>query len=200
MKVRKLKQLGALPHFKIEKIVPDEFGHLQLAGAFNHLFGVREGRSWLYAPPPSIIGDLVELIPEHKSAVFIASVWDFTPKIKEGMIFPWIDGYWNAKLIERILETKKSWVRTKFESSDALAFDQDGVRGLGKATLPIPPKSKSLGLVHKGWDHEHCEICRNTIGTNGLEFGYTDPENFWLCPDCYEKYGASHDLSFMDAS
>jgi len=199
MKERKLKQLNDLPHFKIDKIIPLENGHLRLAGTFNHLAGVRNGRSWLYAPPPSVIGDLVELIPENKTAVFIASVRKFTPEIKEGMIFPWVDGYWNSRLLERILDTKKTWTRTKFEPSDARAFDQDGVRGLSEATSPIPEGSKFLGKVSKGWDHEHCVICWSTIGANGAEFGYTDYENFWLCSDCYERYGATHDLSFIEA-
>ena len=74
MKEHNLKQLDDLPHFRIDKIVPVENGDLHLSGTFNHLAGVRKGRSWLYAPPPSVIGDLIELIPENKTAVFIASV------------------------------------------------------------------------------------------------------------------------------
>lgn len=202
MNERKPKRLVDLPHFQIKKILPVSDGHgdLRLIGIFNHLSGVRENRSWLYAPPPSIIGDLVELVPEQKSAAFIASIWDSTPKIEVGMIFLWIDGNWNSNLIERILDTNKKWVRTKFEPSDAIAFTQNDMRGWGKATHPIPEGSKSLGIIPNGWDHEHCEICNRGIGAKGTEFGYVGDENFWLCPDCYEKYGANQDLSFMDGT
>jgi hypothetical protein len=197
---QKPKQLADLPHFKIEEIVPVRNRDVRLAGNFNHLSGVREGRSWLYAPRPSIIGDLIELIPENKSAVFNASILDFTPKIEKGMIFPWIDGYWNSNLIEKILNKNKLWIRTKFEPDDAMAFSQNGVKGWQKSTQSIPKGSKSLGIISKGWDHEHCEICNGEIGAKGNDFGYVSNDDFWLCPDCYEKYGARHDLSFMDAS
>lgn len=197
---QKPKQLADLPHFKIEQIETAGHGNSRLHGVFNHLSGVSEGRSWLYAPPPSIIGDLVELVSERKSAVFVASIFDSTPLLETGMAFPWIDGYWNANLIERILDTNRKWIRTKFEPSDARSFIQNDVRGWGKATRPLPEGSKSLGIIPKGWDHEHCQICSGKIGINGAEFGYTDLENFWLCPSCYEKYGASQDLSFMAAS
>ena len=126
---QKPKQLADLPHFKIEQIEAAKHGDLRLSGVFNHLSGVREGRSWLYAPPPSIIADLVALVPERKSAVFVASIFDSTPSLETGMAFPWIDGYWNSNLIERILDTNKKWIRTKFEPSDAMAFIQNNVRG-----------------------------------------------------------------------
>ncbi|MGD0251500.1 MAG: hypothetical protein ABSC01_02255 [Verrucomicrobiota bacterium] len=200
MNKQKPKRLVDLPHFQIKKIlpVPDGHGDLRLWGTFNHLSGVREGRSWLYIPPPSIIGDLSELNRETKTAVFVGSFGNHTPKVEMGMVIPWIDGYWNSNLIERILDANKKWIRTKFEPSDAMAFIQNGVRGWGKATHPIPEGSKSLGIVPNGWDHEHCEICNRGIKKGGIEFGYVGDENLWLCPDCYEKYGANQDLSFMD--
>lgn len=39
------------------------------------------------------------------------------------------------------------------------------------------------------WDHEHCELCFEKIGTGGLPGGYATADRYrWLCPECWRDF------------
>ena len=187
-------RIDDLPHFTISQIeVVSE--QVRLAGRFTTVVGVRNGRSWLLMPDHFIIGDLVHLDTQSKTAIFI-SPDTVAAQIPQATSLPWLDGYWQAYLVQRIADPDWTWTRIKFAPDDAIQFTQGEVRGWTKIGSTLPPGSKRVGVLPKGWDHEHCEICNGKIGISGDSFGYVDSEDCWLCEQCYEKYASRHDVSF----
>jgi len=51
--------------------------------------------------------------------------------------------------------------------------------------------------IEGGWDHEHCEICKETISLEGIREAYLDPQSTWVCPGCYEKNVEAVSLGFI---
>jgi hypothetical protein len=49
---------------------------------------------------------------------------------------------------------------------------------------------KKFDVDPQGWDHEHCRFCFVTISdcghSNCCGEGYTNGDNEWICPDCFE--------------
>lgn len=44
-------------------------------------------------------------------------------------------------------------------------------------------------LPRPGWDHEHCELCFEKIGTGGIPGGYATVDEYrWLCPVCWQDF------------
>ena len=192
------KGLSDLPLYTVTRI--EETGdELRLSGQFDHLKTVRgvPRRSWLYAPPNSIIGDLISVDTETFAAIFLAHSSDKQFVSGIGARFPWLDGYWNAALIQRILENTDEWRQVVFEPNDTTEFIQDGVRGWCKVGRKVPDGAQIIGSIEGGWDHEHCELCQQKIGLGGEGCGYTDIEDNWLCPSCYKSYGANGNLAFL---
>lgn len=44
------------------------------------------------------------------------------------------------------------------------------------------------------WDHEHCELCFEKIGTGGIAGGYATADEYrWLCPVCWRDFHEEFD-------
>jgi hypothetical protein len=186
--------LADLPHFTITSISPVG-SSARLAGVFDHLGGVVEGRCWLFArDAESMIGDLIELDRDKRTAVFVAAYPNEQAAV--GAKLPYVDGYWNASDIEMVISEGHAWKRVTFEAQDAAMSRHEGGRVLRKASDMPARGNTPEQIVAGGWDHEHCKICWAHIDPG--QVGYANNDDHWLCEACYEKYAAPHDLSFME--
>ena len=189
--------LADFPQFSVDA-VQERDGEVRLSGRLSHLRGVRAGRSWLYAGvDASIIGDLEAL--DHKTgiAVFTTSDWALRKPVVAGVSFPWVDGYWQAYQIAMIVEPGHPWAHSVFVPGPARHFTLGNVHGWQPADAPLPDGATDLGVRPGDWDHEHCEICKETISTGGAAAGFRDPDDHWLCQSCHARYAVPHDLSFV---
>ena len=111
-----MTQLEDLPAFQVLQITNAD--DPKLVGVFNHLKGVRAGRSWLYAgDADSLIGDLVDVDEATRQARFTAPFWSPSSPIQVGSVVPWLDGYWQAYHLTMILDPEAAWKRTEFTAS-----------------------------------------------------------------------------------
>ncbi len=188
--------LSDLPHFVIDT-VRDADTTPRLVGHFTALASVREGRSWLYDPEEPLIGDLEELVPTERRAVFATPDWTSRSRAQPGAALPWIDGYWQAYHVAMILQAPSTWQRTEFVPSDAQYFELAGQRGWQPVGADLPNGAVAREVVQGGWDHEHCELCQSKIGIGGAAVGYRDHLERWLCESCYNRYAKPRDLSFL---
>lgn len=103
--------LSDLAHLRITDI--DLAGkETAVFGIFNCLRAVRLGRGWLYAgATASLIGDLTELNPETRRAVFVGPFWNSTGPVQVGSDIPWVDGYWQPYQIAMIADPGSIWER-----------------------------------------------------------------------------------------
>ncbi len=100
--------------------------------------------------------------------------------------------WWSPDQLELARDTTRVWRKSKFASSDGLAFRiADGGTMVRKKLEgeKIPPGGF---VVPGGWWHEHCRLCWEKItdiaDIKGFrDYGYTDGKD-WLCESCYEKY------------
>ncbi|HKP02417.1 MAG TPA: hypothetical protein VJU77_03560 [Chthoniobacterales bacterium] len=187
--------LADLPAFRVVAI--DLLADPQLHGEFTHLMSVREGRSWLYAGNKfSLIGDLTNLDAQTRRATFIAPFWSRESKVQVGSVVPWLDGYWQAYHLTMIVDPGTTWRRVTFSPSDAQHWVLGETRGWGKAGYDVPKGATPTQIEVEGWDHEHCELCRKGIGKGGDSAGYIDPDDHWLCAECYGRYAEPRNLAF----
>ena len=107
----------------------------------------------------SAIGYLAELDTNAKTAVFITSypIW-----LAAGMTLPYVDGYWDASLVEMVLDERLAWKRIVFEAQDAAMSRYEGGRVLRKASEMPTRGSVPEQFVAGGWDHEHWEASPGT--------------------------------------
>jgi hypothetical protein len=188
-------RLEDLPAFELKQILTDSEPHL--IGTFSHLRSVRAGRSWLYAGDHSLIGDLIDLNANDRSARFIAPYWSPASVIQLGSIVPWFDGYWQANQVTMILDPAAHWQRTEFLPSPAQHFKQGGVSGWMRLGQDLPEGAVATHSDSNGWDHEHCEICQRTIGVGGKRYAYINKTDRWLCERCYHDYAKPRSLGFL---
>ncbi|HWJ12645.1 MAG TPA: hypothetical protein VNS10_02820 [Gemmatimonadaceae bacterium] len=56
--------------------------------------------------------------------------------------------------------------------------------------------AEDLGIRDGEWDHQHCELCGETIAEADATPAYVDRDDHWLCAKCYDRYGLARDVSF----
>lgn len=190
-------QLSDLPQFTILEVAQPE-GSWVLAGSFNHLTMVDEGRSWLYVSLyGSLIGDLIDLDRETQLARF-DTFERARPAVAEvGRVLPWFDATWHdAAHIAVVLDSSHAWREIRFQASDALARSEAGWKELRPARDGQPQLGEVI--VPGGWDHEHCWFCNQHIKPGDV--AYTDVEDQWSCLSCYNNYVSKQDLGFLHAA
>jgi hypothetical protein len=191
-------KLEDLPAFEVESIEATA-GDPRLVGRFNHLRGVRECRSWLYAGLKSLIGDVEGIERSSRRAVFIAPFWTPECPVQLGTVAPWIDGAWQAYQVVMIVGPT-SWRRQEFVPSDAQHFVRGTAHGWTKAGARLDEDRQPTFIEAGGWDHEECDLCQAHIGRGGLPYGYVHSDGTWLCDSCYRRYAEPRDLSFLVAT
>lgn len=198
--------LGDLAHFTIRSIQSISDQQVELRGDFTHLTGVR-----LSEPSDATVGFLYrsrkdsvylrrkEFDPNAKTAILV--VWPPAKRLRIGESYPYIDYYWDPKQVSFGLEPAGAWRRVLFKAEDSVRYRDPEVPGWWKshvATAPVSGGATDVHIIKDGWDHEHCNLCRSTIGRAGAQYGYySKADNDWLCVPCYKKFVAGHDLRFL---
>ena len=189
--------LSGLPQFTVVELKPGRSADETLiAGHLSHLRGVHNDRGWLYrGERGSLIADLLAAAAGGPLTISVFTE-DLKPEVAPGATFPWLDHYWQPYHLAMILAPVERWERRTFVATPARYFWQGTVTGWQHVDAALPEGAVDLGVREGAWDHEHCELCNAHIGAAGSAEGYVDPDDRWLCPACYAKYAAPHDVSF----
>lgn len=96
--------------------------------------------------------------------------------------------WWMPHQIELVKDLTRKWELKTFISTAGVWLPASEGKILSKQIEqePLPYGAK---LDPKAWDHEHCELCFETISDQGSfqREGYTDGKD-WVCQKCYETY------------
>jgi hypothetical protein len=142
------------------------------------------------------------------------------PKIV-GRTLAYLSPYWQAFNVWMVLNPHWDWEKKRFQGTDAYAEEYEAQvvsliegreikvwtklepigKGSGQSrhypspdqTLPVRPGTR---IEPGAWGHEHCVLCNDHIYPD--MFGYCDPDERWMCEQCYDRYAARHDLAFVD--
>ncbi|HTP30785.1 MAG TPA: hypothetical protein VMJ75_01350 [Candidatus Acidoferrales bacterium] len=220
------KTLEDFPKFSVSQLTrvgtdSQGFTRFELNGEFDRLVQPQGQITWFWL----LIGDRAAVCAQWKS-VGPGNVATVTADEKEmpeivGKTLYYLSPAWDARHIWMVLDEQWGWKRVLFQAVDAVAeaFEAtdisivDGREVKTWTKLSRADKCKSTKryaptlddtlvsgrpaqLVPGGWDHEHCQLCREHI--NNGDFGYRDEDDHWLCESCYDKYVKHHDLSFVD--
>ena len=191
--------LRDLPQFRVLDVEAGrEPGETRVAGVFSHVRGVRNDLGYLYrSDGPSIIA-VLDAVPSAagERVTLLTSDASLARELRPGVSFPWLDCYWRPYHLAMVLGPADRWARLAFGAEPAHFFELGGVQGWHPVGGPLPDDAVDLGVRAGAWDHEHCELCRASIGGGGAAEGYVDPDKYWLCVACYERYAARRDISF----
>ena len=90
--------------------------------------------------------------------------------------------------ISIITDRSKIWTKQVFHASPSFTrkIQSGSLRGKVTDTDNIPGDSQ---IDPKGWDHEHCQLCMETISDypNYQHEGFVNGKD-WLCCKCYDQY------------
>jgi hypothetical protein len=191
--------LSDLPQFTVTPVRPRRSdGNTEVVGQLSHLRGVHNDGGYLYrSVAPSIVG-VFDAVPRQPGVplVFITPDAHLAPELAPSIVYAWLDIYWQPYHLAMILAGPEHWQRRTFTATPAHYFRQAGVTGWQPAGGPLPEGAEDLGVRGGAWNHEHCEICRATIGANGAAEGYANAQDYWLCQSCFDQYAARRDVSF----
>lgn len=169
---------------------------LRIYGRFDRLDGVRGFGYFRFARRDYAWAEL-KILDRSTCEVLVTDSRDpEVGRLRTGERYIWLDDYWQAPLVEAIADETHMWRRFTFVPADARQFKQGDAIGWQPLGQALPKGAIDLGIKPKGWDHEHCGLCDGRIDPDA-PIGYTDNEGHFLCPPCYKKYGAPHDVSFQ---
>jgi hypothetical protein len=140
-------------------------------------------------------GELIECDAATRTAVFVAPSWMQRDRIQVGTVVPWLPESWQFFHVNMILARDRE--RRVFVPSDAQHFQVGDVHGWTKVGAPLAADHVPTHIEKDGWDHEECRIFSAHIGRGGSPQGYVNQNNWWLCRNCYERYGRDSDLGFI---
>jgi len=222
----KQKTLQDFPHFIVSAVRRSKVSsagctRFELEGRFDRSVDDMDPHwFWLlFGKNNSLCTTLQSLDRKTQTAVLTCDVSD-EPRIA-GESLAYLSPRWQAYHIWMILDSAWGWERKRFRGADAVAEDYDAgetsvvegreVRVWTKLELvggregacrhypasdqSLPPRSERRP-VPSGWGHEHCDLCKTHIEAG--ELGYCDPGGRWMCENCYGRYVAQRNLSFVD--
>jgi len=195
----------------------------ELEGRFDrHINVTTDGPQWfwlLFSKCGSLCASVQSLDKETNAAVLTFEAKE-EPDIV-GQTLAYLSPYWQEYNVWMVLDPDWGWEKKKFLGMDAIAEDFQSKdtsiiegrevkvwtklspanvrRGESRhypATDQTHKPGSNVRLVPSGWDHEHCELCKSHIDI-GM-FGYCDPDDRWMCENCYSRYVVSRDLAFVD--
>jgi hypothetical protein len=191
--------LSDLPQFTVIAVRPRRAdGNTEVVGQLSHLRGVHNDAGYLYrSVAPSIVG-VFDAVPRHSGVplVFITPDAHLAPELVPSSVYAWLDIYWQPYHLDMILAGPEHWQRRTFIASPAHYFRLAGVRGWQPAGRSLPEGAEDLGVRTGAWDHEHCELCRASIGAGEAPEGYVNAQDYWVCQSCFDTYAARRDISF----
>jgi hypothetical protein len=99
-----------------------------------------------------------------------------------------LEEWWRPDQIELVKDLSRKWELKVFVSSPAVWHHLEQGKLLSKPEEGEALKDGNF-LDPQAWDHEHCELCFETISDRGnyQSKGYTDGKE-WVCKNCYETY------------
>jgi hypothetical protein len=119
-------------------------------------------------------------------------------KLESGKSYSYLDGYWGER-VALVLDNSRGWKRKPFVAQDAIAYKSGDKRIVGKiGQSPDFPIEGRGERINKGWDHEHCAICWETIDEEEHPFGYIDQTGEWVRENCYSNFVLPRSLGFLD--
>lgn len=179
-----------LPHFRILEV--EHKDPADYRGLFDCT--LRLGEGWhgylVNESDAAAKGRFFSFHSAKRTSVFRPLASTETSSLKVGRSYTYVDGYWGER-VELVLDTSESWSRTQFVPR----LYQLGRRFLSLPAGQAPP---SPDWVLATWDHEHCEICCETIGQLAQPFGYESNTGKWVCEKCYSDYVEPRSVSFID--
>ncbi|MDY6856814.1 MAG: hypothetical protein SWO11_19330, partial [Thermodesulfobacteriota bacterium] len=95
---------------------------------------------------------------------------------------------WTPNQLALAQDDSHEWHKRTFTPKDMITFKlEDG--GVIARAIEEGDDTTQNNIVKDSWDHEHCELCWETISSyEGYQnVAYTDGKN-WLCQNCYERY------------
>jgi hypothetical protein len=188
-------KLADLPSMLVERTEPGP-GGLQVHGRFDRLEGVGQSGKLRLCRGEYVWVDLA-IVDRSTRTVLVTDARDpDVAKLRVGERYTWFHDYWQAPFVEAIADESNEWRRFRFQATDAQYFKQGNAIGWQELGGRLPDGAVPLNVKPGGWDHEHYELCSKHIDAMN-PIGYTDAEGHFLCSTCYERYGASHDVSFQ---
>lgn len=175
---------------------------------------------WLVYGNRNCLCVTLESLDKQTRTAIVSCCETETPNVL-GMKLAYLSPYWQAYHIAMALDPDWGWGKREYKGTDAVAEDYEAadvsiVNGREvKAWTKLEPVGESHGqsrhypaedqtlpvrsgtrLIPGGWGHEHCELCNKHIDSG--DFGYCDPDERWMCENCYERYVIRRDLAFVD--
>jgi hypothetical protein len=139
-----------------------------------------------------IWGRFVEVDQIRRSAGFRADAPAEIAGLSAGDRLALLDGYWGHQ-VELVSTPSHVWRFARFVARDAVEFQVES----GRLRTAATPGLRGAG-VPGGWDHEHCELCNETISEHGVASGWTNEEGNWLCEACYATHVLQGSLEFVN--
>jgi hypothetical protein len=99
-----------------------------------------------------------------------------------------IEGWWTSFQVDLVRDKSRTWQIEEFKPTAGIWIKTENGRLLRKVEQwEEVPKEDSVDLI--AWDHEHCQLCWETISNIGDDQreGYTDGKD-WVCISCYNTY------------
>ncbi|MGZ5253842.1 MAG: hypothetical protein ACXWV4_05695 [Flavitalea sp.] len=98
-----------------------------------------------------------------------------------------IEDWWLHNQVKLVTDESIIWHLQEFKPTRAAWIPCEEGRLLKKLEEgeEIPPGGI---LEERAWDHEHCELCHETISDKSEQIsGYTNGDH-WICISCYQTY------------
>jgi hypothetical protein len=187
-------KLTELPSMLVERVDEQSTG-TTVHGIFDRLDGVRESGSFRLKRGEYAWAELTIVDRDSGRARATVTYLDEL-RMTAGERYIWLDTYWQLPFVEAIADERTVWRRFSFQASDAQYFRVGKAVGWQKVGAKLRADAVPMEIKPGGWDHEHCDLCGGHIDSEH-PVAYEDQEGHFLCSECYETYGADHDVSFQ---
>ena len=191
-----MTKVNELPSMTIVSIDRDTAG-IVISGRFDRLDGVRKSGWFWPGPGQYLFAELTHLDSATRAVVFTLNDQAEAERLSVGDRLPWFDGLWQVPVVQAIIDESHVWRPVTFQAPDAVHFRLGDGTGWQPMGGTLPKGAVVTGVESGGWDHEHCSICDGYIDLDRPKAYTTADGHWWLCSDCYERYGKTHDVSFQ---
>ncbi len=128
------------------------------------------------------------------SASFVPTTPDELALLQVGEGYRRFDGYWGERAA-LVLDRSRRWKERAFETADAVAYKRPGDTLIAKASNQNLPEGSTP--IKGGWDHEHCDVCWETVSPHAQPVAMFSEPDHWICRRCYEKFVVPRSLDFI---
>jgi len=180
----------------IDKAVEGETTWVKLR--LNSTENLPTGEAYLYRNGIGTRGELSHVDATKLEAVLKCDAeYEASVPLMVGQEAAVVDAWWEPYTLNLIENPESEWVLAEFQPTDAWETVYPS-----RGRIVSKPKSgdkmnPNQVVVHGGWDHEHCEVCHSRISTDENRHSYRNAGDFWICGDCYRKYGALKSIAFV---